>query len=289
MAARMLAKVFNAQYGVRTPMAKGWQLTEEGGRITLSSPDCEETSLALGDELPGFGQLTQVNGLYFLGDQMLELPQTHWLGYQARPVRGKDRYLIDRPGKTSIPIKNGESVNRIGPVRRGAHGHLVVGDKVVMKAEKLRELSLIVLDKVDGVGHLAYFNVLTTTDRSNPNGISGRLVRDARGARFLERGGDDQWYDTARFYDPSGSYVEGALRTLEDAERAAALERQWQALQAEARSLGIEPSDLEEHDSLVADRASMTDTWNRHRFVVASGKDWVQAMVAGQVSERKVG
>jgi len=97
----------------------------------------------------------------------------------------------------------------------------------------------------------------------------------------MEQGGDNAWYDTARFYNPSGNYVEAALRTLNEAERSSMFAHDWQALNTEARALGIDVTDLEEHDALVNERDLLAAAWKRQRFVVAEGLQWMQENARG--------
>lgn len=281
---RMLAKLFHAEHVVDVPVEREWKVSKEGDQYRLSNG--ERSALVEANAMHEGRLLAIRDGLIYLGDKMLITPETHWVGFSARPARGKGKFFIDRPGASSVPVSVGGQVNALrAKLERGDHGFLTVGRRVVLESKKARELSLIVFDKVDGDGHLAYFNVLESGSKGDPVGTRGRLVCDAKGARFMEMGGDNAWYDTARFYDPSNGYAEAALRTLGDAERSAMFANDWRSLSEEAASLGVAVSDLEEHDELVRERDSLSESWSRQRFVVAEGFEWIRAQASGAQRE----
>lgn len=186
--------------------------------------------------------------------------------------------MIDTPEGRVVRGEVGARVQGMGSLSRCKSGRLMIGGRSLLVAKKTRELSLLVLNESDDLGYLSYFNVLKPGSRSGgntPAGISGRLVRDERGARFMERGSDDQWHDTARFHEPVGQRISAALRTLDAAEASALVDAQWALLEQESDDLGIPISDLEEHDDLSVARDHLSKTWQRHTFVIAQGKEWI--------------
>lgn len=288
----LLARLFVAVHEVPFPVLQGWAHVVDGGCALVRSPEGvvyrpdTQGVIRVGE---GRHTVSEDNGEHYLDGALMVSDETCWIGYQARPTRKKNEFMIDAPGGRVMKGALGASIHGMGTLTRLDSGRLSAGGKVLLETKKVRELSLIVLDDRDERGFLAYFNVLSPGSRAGgatPRGVSGRLVRDDRGARFMEVGSDDQWHDTARFYEPSGSRISAALRTLDAAEASRVVDHQWALLQAEARDLGLPPSDFEEHDDLVAARESLSKAWQRHAFTVAQGREWIHSHLSQPSSRR---
>lgn len=280
---RMLAKLFHADYQVSEPIYSGPATIAEGGAVLHRSG--QPSQIAAPGESLGGAKLTLEGGVYRLDGQCMVSEQTHWVGWRARPGRKKGTFYLEGPERKIIPAQVGQVLRGFGGrLDERSDGHLEVSGRIIWRAKKVRELSLVVFDKQDDQGHIAYFNVLEKGRRKDPNGTQGRFIRDAKGARFCELGGDDAWHDTARFYDFEGAYVRAALRTLPEAERSAAVAEGLSDLAREAKELGIDAADLEEYDALFSEGKRLGGAWNRLDFVVGAGREWVRPAQGRQVA-----
>lgn len=311
------AKLFYTHFSQSENMLVGWNAVPVGeGVFKVNRRDGTTRDMAIGEEIPGHGKVTIDRDYHCLkvGNYSIQMGQNVAHGWKAKPVKvteydkteGKNKnspgYLITSPeNKFYGPFKVGDKVtipenNDLNNcvLEEGKAGGVTIGSISVPLTLKQYELRLLVMDKRDGYGYEAYFNVIKPGDKANgKNGTKGIFIpaKDESPALFCETmPGDSYLYRTAQFWPVKNAdgtkNQKAAVGNIRDIEKAVKERNIYTAYKDLEKTIsdaikefeGLEDAGEEfltslneEKDALANELARSNDDWGRHWFSVNMG------------------